>query len=251
MNLDNTSKELQIVLGEAKTTNDCPIVTSWADSTTSAFTLGNTNIHSNGTTPVVAVASPATSTQRQVKEVRLFNADTVTHTVTLQLYDGTNTWIIAPSLVSVPANGAFVYTPDTGPNATVTSLTQTATISLTSAELLALNTTPVTIVPAPGSGNIVVIESIITTLDYGSTTYADSGTNTGLYYTNSSGLAIDSTLYNCFTAAASEIKSSFAPSLLHAQSGLLNAPVVLTGSANMTTGNGAGKVTVTYKIITP
>lgn len=114
MNLDTTSKVLQIVLGEAKTTNDCDIVSSFADSSVTSFSLGNTNVKSNGTTPVSAVGAPGASVQRQVKEVRLFNNDTVAHTVTLQLFDGASAWVIAPSAVSVPVNGSFVYTPDSG-----------------------------------------------------------------------------------------------------------------------------------------
>lgn len=113
MNLDSPTKSLQIVLGEAKTTNDCDITSSYADST-GAFALGNENVKSNGVTIVTVVTAPGASVQRQVKEVRLTNNDTVTHTVTFQLFDGTNTWAIGPLRQSIPANGAFVYTPDSG-----------------------------------------------------------------------------------------------------------------------------------------
>ena len=115
MILDLTTKELRIVLGEGKTTSDCEIVTSWAEMSSAVFLGGNTNIHSNGTTPVVVVAAPANNTVvREVREVRLYNADTVTHTVTLQLYDGTTAWHIAPAVVSVLAGGSFIYTPEAG-----------------------------------------------------------------------------------------------------------------------------------------
>ena len=119
MNLDTTSKVLQIVLGEGATTNNCEVTTSWADTSVvqGSFALGNTNINTNGTTAVTVVAAPASQVQRQIKEVRLYNADTVSHTITLQLYDGTNTWIIAVSGASpttVPAGGTFVYTPESG-----------------------------------------------------------------------------------------------------------------------------------------
>lgn len=116
MNLDSITKELQIVLGEAKTTNDCDITASYADSSLpNNFVLGNQNEKSNGTTPVVVVAPPGNSvTQRQVKEVRLTNNDTVAHTVTFRLFDGTNAWAIGPLAQSIPANGAFVYTPESG-----------------------------------------------------------------------------------------------------------------------------------------
>lgn len=112
MNLDSTLKLLQVVLGEAMVTSHCDVVSAYADSTSTVFSLQNTNIKTNGTTPVTAVAAPPTSFQRQVKEVRVFNNDTVTHTITLQLYDGTNTWIIWRQ--SVAANASFAYTPDVG-----------------------------------------------------------------------------------------------------------------------------------------
>lgn len=115
MILDLITKELRIVLGEGKTTSDCEIVTSWAEMSTGVWLGGNTNIHSNGTTPVVVVASPSNNTVvREVREVRLYNADTVTHTVTLQLYDGTTAWHVAPAVVSVLAGGSFIYTPEAG-----------------------------------------------------------------------------------------------------------------------------------------
>ena len=57
MILDTTSKVIQIVLGEAKTTTDCDISAAWADQTTTAFTPGSTLAVSNGTSIVTAVAS--------------------------------------------------------------------------------------------------------------------------------------------------------------------------------------------------
>lgn len=112
MNLDTPTKILQIVLGEAKTTNDCPITTSYFDSVPGGFNLLNHNVLSNGVTVVTAVAAPGPNVERQVKEVRLVNTDTVSHLVTLQLFDGTNTWIIQSQTIAV--NGLFLYTPEGG-----------------------------------------------------------------------------------------------------------------------------------------
>ena len=110
MILDTTSKTMQIVLAEAKTTNNCNITAAYVDVTTTAFTPGNNNVESNGTSPVTVVAAPSASTQRQVKEIWLYNNDTVTHNVILQLYDGSNTWILEQ--VGVAPEGSFRYTPD-------------------------------------------------------------------------------------------------------------------------------------------
>lgn len=252
MILDTTSKVLRIVLGEAHTTTACDITTAWAEEAVpNKFTPGNTNSHSNGVTPVTVVAAPSSAGFcRDVREVRLFNADTVTHTVTLQLFDGSTAWAVAPAKVSVPANGAFVYTPQSGITVSTVSLPDnTAVIPLTSVQLLALNGSPVTVVAAQ-VGKIIAVEWSCVTLDYNSTTYIDPGTDTGLYYQNSAGAAIDDTLYLGLTAAVSEVKYS-TPAVLAAQSGLVGQPVVLTGSSDMTTGNSTASLAVRYAVITP
>lgn len=116
MILDSTSKVLRIVLGENHVTNQCQCVSSWAEGAApNIFNPGNTNILTNDTTAVIVVGAPSKAGySRDVREVRVFNNDTITHTLTLQLFDGSATWIIAPAKVSVPANGAFVYTPGAG-----------------------------------------------------------------------------------------------------------------------------------------
>ena len=125
MILDTTTKVLRIVLGEVHTTSQCQCVTSWAEEAApDIFTPGNTNILTNDTTPVIVVAAPSKAGySRDVREVRVFNADTVTHTITLQLYDGSTAWSIAPAGVLVAAGGSFVYTPESG----ITFSTGTAT----------------------------------------------------------------------------------------------------------------------------
>lgn len=154
MNLDTPDKVLQIVLGEAMVTNNCNITASWADIATATtppiFVLGNTNINSNGTAAVVVVSAPAFGSQRQVKEVRLFNNDTVAHIVTLRLFDGTNTWIVGPARITVPVGGSFVYTPDVQPAPLVTH----------SGSFVANGVTPVTVVDA----NVTAASAIVITL---------------------------------------------------------------------------------------
>lgn len=86
--LDATSKKIQLVLGGAVTTNQLDWTTSWADITTTTFTPGSTDGASNSATPVDIVASPASSTQRQVKFISVYNRDTVSATVTVNYYDG-------------------------------------------------------------------------------------------------------------------------------------------------------------------
>ena len=72
-----------------------------------AFTPGNANIATSGMTAVTAVGSPASAAQRMVRTISVFNKDTITHTVTLQLFDGTNTWLIDRQ--SIPAGGRYIW----------------------------------------------------------------------------------------------------------------------------------------------
>jgi len=81
--LDATSKSLRMVLGEAHTTNPVDFTVAYADATTTTFTEGGGPAQSNGTTNAELLAAPSASTQRVVKEITIFNNDTVSHAVTL------------------------------------------------------------------------------------------------------------------------------------------------------------------------
>lgn len=90
--LSSTSDALRIDLNAAHTTNALQCVASWRDITTTAYTPGRTLALSNGTTVADIVAAPAASTQRVIDFVSVYNADTITHTVTIEHYDGTNNY---------------------------------------------------------------------------------------------------------------------------------------------------------------
>jgi len=81
--LDATSKSLRMVLGEAHTTNPVDFTVAYADEVSSVFTAGGGPAQSNGTTNAELLAAPGASTQRVVKEITIFNNDTVSHAVTL------------------------------------------------------------------------------------------------------------------------------------------------------------------------
>jgi hypothetical protein len=100
----------------------------YADNGT-AFTPGQNNVASNGTTYVDVVAAPQ-SGQRQVKSVYAYNGDAVSHTVTLAHYDGTTARILnivtlvpGASIDLIPGRG--LYGAITGP--TNSTLAQTGT----------------------------------------------------------------------------------------------------------------------------
>jgi hypothetical protein len=110
MILDLYTRSLQLVLGEAHTTRACDIICCYATSSSTSFAPGLTMVHSNGTS-AVSLLSGSLSGAQLIQEVRLFNNDTVSHTVTLRVTDGTTTIIIKQATVA--AGDGFLYTPTT------------------------------------------------------------------------------------------------------------------------------------------
>lgn len=82
--LDATTDNLQIVLGGTVTTNQLPVLTSWRDITTTAYTPGKTVVNTNNTTDVNIVPAPGASTQRVVDTIFVHNRDTANATVTIK-----------------------------------------------------------------------------------------------------------------------------------------------------------------------
>ena len=99
--LNATTDVVRVVLGAAHTTTPVRVVSSWRDVTTTAYTPGRTGISTNGTTPVSAAGSPAASTQRVVDFINIVNTDTVSHTVTLSLFDGSTDFQLIQTILAV------------------------------------------------------------------------------------------------------------------------------------------------------
>lgn len=112
MILDTTLKTIEIVLAGAKTTNDCEYTVDYADtnSGTTFVPAGSMGV-TNGTSAVTAVPAP-TGVQRHVKALTVYNADTVSSTVTVRMYDGTNRRILIKTILA--SGQSLVWTADVG-----------------------------------------------------------------------------------------------------------------------------------------
>lgn len=164
--LDATTKKLQIVLAGAITTSELDVVSTYVDVTTtagvpSAFVSGESDTTSNSTTPVDIVAAPAANTQRQVKLISVENTDTNPATATIRYNNNgtvrklvTITLAVGSTLQYTDGEGWRVIDTDGGILQTTADagVVLSRTVVLTNAQILALPTTPVTLVPAPGSG---------------------------------------------------------------------------------------------------
>jgi len=108
--LDATTRKLEIVLAGAITTNQLEFVASYHDSTL-APPATNHGV-SNNTTAVTLVAAPASGVQRTLDFLSIYNADTVSATVTVRLND--NATLRTIENVALPAGSSLIFVRDAG-----------------------------------------------------------------------------------------------------------------------------------------
>ena len=135
----------------------------------------------------------------------------------------------------------------------------TTTTNITSAQLLALSTTPITVAPAPGVGQYLCPIYMILEYTYGGTAYT-SGAHTQDCFLNWGGQVINSSnaiaLYNWANATTGIIEATQSCIFLQpCGNGLMNMSViannsVIFGAPNpVTLGNGTLKVILTYVVL--
>lgn len=112
MLLDGTTDTIQFLLDAAVTTTELSFNSYFNDYTSTSATPVNNQGASNGTTAVDLVGSPAASHQRELKSASIYNEDTTSKTVTIQIFDGTNTMIVYKALLA--AGETMQYKDDYG-----------------------------------------------------------------------------------------------------------------------------------------
>lgn len=102
LHLDPTSKTIEVVLAAAHNANALQITGRYGDitvSTMALLALESIGVATDGTTSVTAVGTPSAGTRRTVTHLAVFNADDITHTVTIRYADnGTSRTIIKLAL---------------------------------------------------------------------------------------------------------------------------------------------------------
>lgn len=101
MVIDNTSDKIQFKLAGAITTNQIPFTVTYNNYTASAVTPISSTGTSNDTTAVDLVQSPSSNEQNQVRGMSIENTDTVSVTVIMILFDGSNSRIFYQATLSV------------------------------------------------------------------------------------------------------------------------------------------------------
>lgn len=133
------------------------------------------------------------------------------------------------------------------------------TVTLTAAQLLALNTTPILIVPAPGAGNIIFPQSFMLEYLYGGTAYHTPLTTNNAFFgwVGQAINSIDSPI--AFTGWGVFIETALSCLAFGPTGNAANVGINLANAENkglqfgvpnaLTLGNGTLKVTLVYSII--
>lgn len=100
MKLTATTKKIQVVLGEAITTNQIPCYATWKDFTATTCVEGDNLINTNNTTDIDLVGAPDASTSRIIDFINIINTDTVLHNVIVKIDVSGTDYIIKKSVLN-------------------------------------------------------------------------------------------------------------------------------------------------------
>jgi hypothetical protein len=112
MFLDSPLKSFEVYLGGAVAANQLPVYASYIDHTSTAATPGASDTQTNGVSVVTVVAAPGATTQRQVKTLTVYNADTAAATVYLRLNNNSTMRLIRRATLN--PGETWAYTQETG-----------------------------------------------------------------------------------------------------------------------------------------
>ena len=119
--------------------------------------------------------------------------------------------------------------------------------TISAAEMDALNATPKTLLEAPGSGKMILVDSIVTFIDAGATPFELGSGTLGYLYTDGSGSAVATAVPNATVESATDV---YYHSVSLAVAPLENALICAKASADVTAGNGTVYGRIYYKILT-
>ena len=156
---------------------------------------------------------------------------------------------------TIIASGALTIAADAVTSAKLAEDTiQTITVTISTAELLALATTPKQLVAAPGADKVVQFLGAELVLNYAGVAYTESGDNMAVKYENAAGVAVSDTI-ECtgFIDATADTLTNAVPvkDVIVAATGCVNKALVMDNiGSNFAAGTSPVDVIVAYKVVT-
>lgn len=129
-----------------------------------------------------------------------------------------------------------------------TDVIQVATVNLSAAQIIAMYTTPVTLV-AGVTGKTIVIDDIVLKMTTTATQFTGGGA-LEIRYTNGSGAKVSADIAAAVVTATAGTSYTINKSVVTSLTGVAAAPVVLTNATQVfAAGTGTGVVTVRYHLV--
>lgn len=159
-------------------------------------------------------------------------------------------------LVDVDSAGAVHITPFAGQGVNITgSLTQngaakgTAVVSLTAAQIIAMGTTPVTLIAAPASGKCIIVDNISFKMTTTATAFTGGGA-VEFRYTNASGTKVSADIAAAVVTAAAGVSFTNVRGIEASLTGTVDAAIVIRNpTAAFAAGTGSAVVTIDYHVV--
>ena len=130
------------------------------------------------------------------------------------------------------------------------SLVQFIQVSLSSAQILALSATPVTLVPAPAAGKIVIVDSILVKMVRTATAYANGGA-LEFRYTNASGAKVTADVAAALVTGGAGTAYAHVGGIEASITPVAAAAIVVNNAtAPFITGTGTAQISISYRVIT-
>lgn len=184
-------------------------------------------------------------------DVRIVNVSTSTFNVLVATAAGSvvgRTTIAPGQMTRYLSDGVATWYGDGSSSSGVSSEVQ---VSLSAANILALNATPITLVPAPGAGKVIIVESILLKMVTTSTQFANGGA-LEFRYTNASGAKVTADIAAAVVTAAAGTSYTSVAGVTTSLTNVANAAITVNNAtAAFITGTGTAVVTIRYRIVTP
>lgn len=147
--------------------------------------------------------------------------------------------------------GATTFTGNAGLTGTLTQngvLKQSTTVSLTAAQLIAMGTTPVSIVAAPGVGKCTIVDNITFKMVTTATAFTGGGA-VEFRYTDASGTKVTADVAGAVVTAGTGTSFTNVRGIEASLTCTANAPVVIrNATAAFAAGTGTALITIDYHV---